>query len=116
MSLPGLSSIVLIFEKGTDIMRARQVAQERLIEVFALPNVSKPPAMINPLSSAGRCMVIGLTSDKLSLIEMSVLTRWTILPRLLGVRGVANVSIWGERKWQLQVQVDPERLQDKNVR
>ena len=115
MSLPGLSSIVLIFEKGTDIMRARQVAQERLIEVFALPNVSKPPAMINPLSSAGRCMVIGLTSDKLSLIEMSVLARWTILPRLLGVRGVANVSIWGERKWQLQVQVDPEQLQDKNV-
>ena len=37
-SIPGLSSIVLVFEKGTDIMRARQVVQENLTEVFALPN------------------------------------------------------------------------------
>ncbi len=115
VSLPGLSSIVLIFEKGTDIMRARQVAQERLTEVFALPNVSKPPTMINPVSSAGRSMEIGLTSDTLSLIEMSVLARWTIVPRLMGLPGVANVSIWGERERQLQVQVDPERLREEHV-
>ena len=115
MSLPGLSSIVLVFEKGTDIMRARQVVQESLTQMFALPNVSKPPTMINPVSSASRCMVIGLTSDKLSLIEMSTLSRWTILPRLTGLPGVANVSIWGERKWQVQVQVKPEKLRDENV-
>jgi Cu/Ag efflux pump CusA len=115
VSLPGLSSIILIFEKGTDIMRARQVVQERLTEVFALPNVSKPPTMINPLSSASRCMTIGLTSDKLSLIDMSVLARWTIVPRLMGLPGVANVSIWGERQRQLQVKVDPERLRDEGL-
>jgi CzcA family heavy metal efflux pump len=115
VSLPGLSSITLIFEKGTDIMRARQVAQERLIEVFALPQVSNQFTMINPVSSAGRCMEIGLTSDKLSLIEMSVLARWTVAPRLMGVPGVANVSIWGERKRQLQVQVDPEKLRAEGV-
>ncbi len=115
VSLPGLSSIVLIFEKGTDLMRARQVASERMTQVFMLPHVSKPPVMINPVSSASRCMAIGLTSDKLSLIEMSVLARWTILPRLMGVPGVANVSLWGERKWQVQVQVDPDRLRDKKI-
>jgi Cu/Ag efflux pump CusA len=114
-SIPGLSSIVLVFKKGTDIMHARQMVQERLIEVFALPSVSKPPTMLNPLSSASRCMEIGLTSDKLSLIEMSVLARWTIVPRLMGLPGVANVSIWGQRKQQLQVQVDPERLREEGV-
>ena len=114
-SLPGLSSIVLIFEKGTDIMRARQVAQERLVGVYALPNVSTPPALINPVSSASRFMMIGLTSEALTLIDMSVLARWTILPRLMGLPSVANVSIWGERKWQVQVQVDPERLRDEDV-
>lgn len=114
-SIPGLSSIVLIFEPGTDIMKARQMVQERLVSVYALPNVSKPPAMINPLSSTSRCMAIGLTSNKLSLIEMSVLARWTIVPRLMGVPGVANVAIWGQRKRQLQVQVDPERLQNEDV-
>jgi CzcA family heavy metal efflux pump len=115
VSLPGLSSITLVFEKGTDIMRARQVAQERLIEVFALPQVSNQFTMINPVSSAGRCMEIGLTSDKLSLIEMSVLARWTVVPRLMGLSGVANVSIWGERMRQLQVQVDPERLRAEGL-
>lgn len=115
VSIPGLSSITLIFEKGTDIMRARQMVQERLIEVFALPRVSKQFTMINPLSSASRVMAIGVTSDKLSLIEMSVLARWTIQPRLLGVPGVANVAIWGRRERQLQVQVDPERLRDEHV-
>ena len=114
-SVPGLSSIVLVFEKGTDIMRARQVVQENLTEVFALPNVSTPPVMINPISSANRALEIGLTSDELSLIEMSVLARWTIVPRLMGLPGVANVSIWGQRKRQLQVQVDPETLRDEGV-
>jgi Cu/Ag efflux pump CusA len=115
VSLPGLSSIVMVFEKGTDIMKARQVAHERMTEIFALPQVSKPPVMINPLSSTGRILDIGLSSDTLSLIDMSVLARWTILPRLMGVPGVANVSIWGERKWQVQVQVDPERLRDEKL-
>ena len=115
VSLPGLSSIVLVFEKGTDIMKARQVAHERMTEIFALPQVSKPPVMINPLSSTARILDVGLSSDKLSLIDMSVLARWTILPRLMGVPGVANVSIWGERNWQVQVQVDPNRLRDEKL-
>lgn len=114
-SIPGLSSVVLIFENGTDIMRARQMVQERLLGAYALANVSTPPTMINPLSSVSRCMVIGLTSKKMSLIDISVLAHWTIRPKLMGVRGVANVSIWGQRKRQLQVQVDPKRLRDQGV-
>jgi CzcA family heavy metal efflux pump len=115
VSIPGLASIVLVFENGTDPMRARQVAQERLNEVFALPRVAKNFTMINPVASAGRVMAIGVTSSKISLIDMSVLARWTIQPRLLGVAGVANVSIWGRRERQLQVQVDPAKLRDERV-
>jgi CzcA family heavy metal efflux pump len=111
-SIPGLSSIVLIFQPGTDLMRARALVQERLTQAQGLPtkNVSKPPVMLQPLSSTSRVMQIGLSSKNLSLIEMSVLNRWTIRPRLMGVPGVANVAVWGARQRQLQVQVDPERL------
>jgi Cu/Ag efflux pump CusA len=114
-SIPGLSSVVLTFEKDTDILRARQMVQERLIGITGLPHISTPPTMINPLSSVNRCMVIGLTSKKMSLIQMSVLARWVIKPRLMGVPGVANVSIWGQRERQLQVQVDPQKLRDEGV-
>ena len=114
-SVPGLSSIELTFKPGTNPMHARQVVQERLTQAHALPNVSKPPRMLQPLSSTNRVMLIALSSKTQSLIEMSVLARWTIRPRLMGVPGVANVAIWGQRERQLQVQVDPERLREMKV-
>ena len=114
-SVTGLSSILLVFEPGTDPIRARQMVQERLIESFALPNVSKPPTMLQPLSSTNRVMMVGLSSDEISLIELGVLARWNIKPRLMGVPGVANVAIWGQRERQLQVQVDPKRLHANGV-
>lgn len=115
LSIPGLSSILLFFEPGTDILRARQMVQERLTQAVGLPHVSKPPVMLQPLSSTNRVMQIGLTARDISHIDMSVLTRWTIKPRLLGVPGVANVSVWGLRNRQLQVQVDPRRLREVGV-
>jgi len=115
-SVPGLSSVVIYFEPGTDLNRARQMVSERLAQAaVGIPHVSKPPAMIQPTSSASRFIIVGLSSQDLSLIEMSVLARWTIGPRLLGVPGVANVAIWGNRDQQLQVLVDPEQLQASGV-
>jgi CzcA family heavy metal efflux pump len=114
-SVPGASSIVLLFEPGTDIKDARQLVQEQLTQAHANPNVSQPPQMLQPLSSESRVMMIGLSPQKLSNIEASVLARWTIRPRLLGVQGVANVALFGLRDRQLQVLVDPEHLRDRHV-
>jgi CzcA family heavy metal efflux pump len=114
-SVPSLSSVVLTFQPGTDLMKARQMVSERMTQAVAMPHVSKPPIMLQPLSATNRMMIIGLSSKSVSHINMSVLARWTIQPRLLGVPGVANVSIWGQRDRQLQVQVDPKRLAEKNV-
>ncbi len=114
-SVPGLSSIELTFKRGTDPMQARQVVQERLTQAHALPNVSQPPQMLQPLSSTNRIMLIGMASENQSLIDMSVLARWTIRPRLMGIPGVANVAIWGQRERQLQVLVDPKRLAEHKV-
>ncbi|MEO0583130.1 MAG: efflux RND transporter permease subunit [Bacteroidota bacterium] len=116
-SMPGLSKVVCVFEPGTDPMVARQVVAERMTQAHALPNVSKPPIMLQPYSSTSRVMNIGLTpaNDEMSLIDLSVLARWNIQPYLMGVEGVANVSIWGQRKRQLQVQVDPQTLAQRDV-
>lgn len=114
-TLPGLSQITLVFEPGTDIYKARQVVQERLSQTHVLPNVTKPPTMLQPLSSTSRVMMIGLSSKNLSLMDLSILSRWTIQPRLLGVPGVANVAVFGQREQQVQVQVDPQRLRQNGV-
>ena len=109
-SIDGLSSIRLVFETGTDLMAARQMVQERLTQAHYLPNVSLPPTMLPPLSSTSRVMAIGLTSKELSTVQLSILARWTVRPRLMGIPGVANVSIWGLRDRELQVRVDPQEL------
>jgi Cu/Ag efflux pump CusA len=114
-SLPGLSSVDLYFEPGTTVLHARQLVQERLTNAFALPNVSKPPLLIQPLSTSGRVMMIGLTSTKLSSLELSYLARWVIKPRLSGVPGVANVAIFGQEDRQIQVLADPSRLASHHV-
>lgn len=115
-SVPGLSSILVYFEPGTDVYRARQMVTERLAQAaVAIPNVSQPPTMIQPLSSQSRFMIVSLSSEQLSLVELSVLARWTITPQLMGVPGVAHVAIWGNRDRQLQVLVDPAKLHEQGV-
>jgi Cu/Ag efflux pump CusA len=116
-SVPGLSSVVMVFKPGTDLYTDRALVQERLTQAHALPNVSKPPLMLQPRSSSSRVLMIGLSDGarKLTPTEQGVLARWTIRPRLLGVPGVANVAIWGQRDQELQVQVNPRRLREKHV-
>jgi CzcA family heavy metal efflux pump len=115
-SVQGLSSVVLIFEPGTDLLRARQLVQERLTTLASqLPAVARAPVLLAPLSSTSRVMKIGITSKKFSQMELSTLARWTIRPRLMAVPGVANVAIWGQRDRQIQVRVDPDRLHAHGV-
>ena len=65
-SVPGESSIVLLFEPGTGIFEARQLVQEQLTQAHANPNVSQPPQMLQPLSSESRVMMIGLSPTGMS--------------------------------------------------
>jgi CzcA family heavy metal efflux pump len=115
-SVPGLSSVVLFFEEGTDRLRGRQLVQERLASVASgLPLGVHVPLMMPPLSATSRLLKIGITSETRSLEDLSRLARWTIRPRLLAVRGVAGVAVWGQRDRELQVRVDPDRLQAHGV-
>src|SRR5205814_2451373 len=113
--MPGLSVIDLTFQPGTDLYAARQQVQERMTQAHALPNVGSPPIMIQPTAATGRVAMIRLSSSSVSPIDMSVLARWKIKPRLMGVPGVANVAIYGQRDRQLQVQVDPKKLRAEHV-
>ena len=110
-SVEQLSSILMIFEPGTDLLRARQLVAERLqIVTPTLPTWAAPPFMLQPLSATSRVMKIGMSSDTVDLLELSKLSYWTIRSRLLSVEGVANIAIWGERLNQLQVQMKPDQM------
>ena len=115
-SVAQLSSILLIFKSGADEIRARQLVSERMaLASKALPTWAAPPFMMPPLSSTSRIMKIGITSKDKSVMDLSMLSYWTIRQRLLGVSGVANIAIWGEQLKMLQVMVDPKRLAEVDV-
>ncbi len=116
-SVNGLSQIVLQFKRGTDILYARQLVQERLnLAVLNLPaSATTVPVMLQPLSATSRVMKIGLSSQQYDMMDLSMIAYWTIKFRLLQVPGVANVPMWGERIKMFTVQVDPERARRHGV-
>jgi CzcA family heavy metal efflux pump len=115
-SSPMLSSIELIFDRGVDLLEARQLVQERMTAVSAnLPTWAAPPVMLAPASATSRAVKVGMSSDDQSLIQMSMTAYWAVRARLLQVPGVANVTLWGERLQMLTVQVRPDDMARHNV-
>src|SRR3954451_18545633 len=115
-SVPGVSAITLVFKRGTDSLEARQLVNERLaIAMRSIPTSAGIPWILQPLSATSRVMKIGLSSSRISLTDLAMISYWTIRWRLMAVPGVANVVIWGDRFKQLQLQVDPKRLKAQRV-
>ncbi len=115
-SIQGLSVITVIFQDGTDIYRARQLVAERLAEVVGqLPEGAKDPRLAPLTTATGRLVTVGFTSEKLSPLGLRDRVQWTVRPRLLGVRGVAQVTVYGGEARQFQVQLDPEQLAARNL-
>jgi CzcA family heavy metal efflux pump len=115
-SVEQLSSIKLYFKRGSDLYRSRQLVQERLGGITAqLPPFASPPFMMPPLSSTARVLKVGVTSDELTLQELSAIAYWKIKQRLMRVEGVAQVMIYGERLQQRMVHLDPQKLEANGV-
>src|SRR5436309_1757683 len=92
------------------------MVEERIAMVTpTMPRWAAPPVVLPPLSSTSRMMKIGISSKTRSVIDLSMITYWTIRQRLLRVPGVANVAIWGERLQMLNVNVVPDLLQKHRV-
>lgn len=115
-SIQGLSLMTVTFQSGTDIYRARQLVAERLASVTArLPQGISAPRMTPLTSSTSTVLAVGLSSDKLSPMELRTIADWTVRLRLLAVAGVANVTVFGGEVQQYQIQPIPEELIRHNV-
>ena len=104
------------FNWGTDIYRARQIVSEKLAVLGdALPsNVGKPT--LGPQSSIlGELLIIGLTSDSVSLQDLRTMADWTIRPRLLSTGGVAQVTVLGGDIKEYQILLDPGKMKHYGV-
>jgi CzcA family heavy metal efflux pump len=109
-SIPGLSVITVIFQDKSDIYRNRQIIAEHL---NMLGN-QLPPGItpnITPLtSSASTVLGLGVTSDKLTLMQLRTLVDWHLTPHLMAIPGVADINVFGGEVRQFQIKIDPRKL------
>src|SRR5450631_700893 len=110
-SSQGLSAIQVVFDRGGDPYRQRQVVTERLAEFAGMlpPGVGAP--LLSPLSSSMEYLVhFGYTSDRLSPVELRDVVQWIVKPQILAVPGVAQAQIFGGEVREREIAVDPSKL------
>ena len=115
-SSAGLSTIIVVFQWGTDIYTARQLVNERLQEVKEqFPPGTEAPVML-PITSAVSWLVkFSLQSDKVPILDLRTLCDWDIRNRLLSISGVASVVCMGPGPKQYQVLLSSPKLLHYNV-
>lgn len=115
-STTGFSVVWVEFNWNTDIYLARQIVSEKLaiVNESLPPNVGRPT--LGPQSSIlGEVLIVGLTADSTSMLDLRTMADWTIRPRLLSTGGVSQVAVIGGELKEYQIQMDPQRMKHYNV-
>ena len=107
----GISIVWVEFEWGTDVFRARQIVTEKMATVAErLPEGVGAPTLAPQSSIMGEIMLISVTSDSVSAIDLRTVADWSIRPRLLAIGGVSQVVVIGGEYKQFHILASPQRM------
>ena len=115
-SSAGISIVWVEFEWDTDIYKARQIVNEKITAVAEkLPQGVGKPTMGPQSSIMGEIMLVSVTADSTSLIDLRTIADWTIRPRLLATGGVSQVIVIGGEYKQYQILASPQKMSFYNI-
>ena len=115
-SIQGLSVVWVEFEWGTDIYIARQIINEKLQSIRnTIPEDVDQPVLAPITSIMGEIMLVGLTADSTSAMDLRTLADFTLKRRLQSISGTAQVLVYGGETKQYQIQINPYLLQKYNI-
>ncbi len=115
-SAAGFAIVWVEFEWGTDIFKARQIVSEKLITIAEkLPQGVGNPTLAPQSSIMGEIMLISLSSDSTSPMDLRTIADWNIRPRLLATGGVSQVIVIGGEYKQYQILASPQKMKYYNI-
>lgn len=115
-SSAGFSIVWVEFDWGMDIYRARQIVSEKLTTITdALPQGVNTPTLGPQSSILGEMLIIGMTSDTVSMQDLRTIADKQLRPRLLAVGGVSQVAVIGGDVKEYQLKIDPAKMRYFNV-
>ena len=115
-STAGFSVVWVEFDWDTDVYLARQIVSEKLATVAdALPDGIGQPTLGPQSSILGEVLIVGLTADSTSMLDLRTMADWTVRPRLLSIGGVAQVAVLGGDVKEYQVLLHPGRMKHYGV-
>lgn len=115
-STTGFSVVWVEFDWDTDIYLTRQIVSEKLSAAAeSLPEYVGKPTLGPQSSILGELLIVGLTADSTSMLDLRTLADWTIRPRLLSTGGVAQVAVLGGDIKEYQVLIHPERMKHYGI-
>lgn len=115
-SSAGFSIVWVEFDWGMDIYRARQIVSEKLTTITdALPQGVNTPTLGPQSSILGEMLIIGMTSDTVSMQDLRTIADKQLRPRLLAVGGVSQVAVIGGDVKEYQIKIDPAKMRYFNV-
>ena len=114
----GLSQVTVVFEDDTDIYLARQLVSERLQSMKRqLPNDVDP--MLGPVSTGlGEIFHYVIEAEQVAegaerlrqLTEIRAIQDWYVRPRLLTLKGIAEVNTIGGYERQYHIEPSPKLM------
>ena len=115
-SAAGISIVWIEFEWGTDIFKARQIVSEKLTAIAEkLPLGVGNPTLAPQSSIMGEIMLISLSSDSTTPMDLRTIADWNIRPRLLATGGVSQVIVIGGEYKQYQILASPQKMKYYNI-
>jgi CzcA family heavy metal efflux pump len=115
-SIQGLTVVDVTFRAGEDPYRVRQVVAERLAEVGGrLPAGTGAPTLSPLTSSTMDLLKLGLTSERLTLMELREFAQWTLRPLLLAKEGVARINIFGGELERIEVRIREQDMLARDI-
>jgi multidrug efflux pump len=110
-SSDGRSNISVEFNIGEDMEAAANDVRDRVSRVIKqLPQDCDPPVVVKTDADADAILVLGIQSDSRDLLDLTSFAINVFKERLQTIPGVSNISFYGEKKYAMRLQLDPERL------